>query len=129
MPGHLTDPSMKTAGQRQQLLPRHGQAAAPGPALILTQLPVHFGLGGSSCGRRRIGITQLPEEERRGGRKLPRIFVLAAARVLLHVAEFPFILIIFRLLHRLLYNSKPPLGADWGVWLLLLRLDPLRLAG
>lgn len=29
-----------------------------------------------------------------------RIFVVAAARALLHVAEFPFILIIFRLLHR-----------------------------
>ena len=48
----------------------HGQAAAPGPALILTQLPVHFGLGGGSGGGRQVGITQLPEEERRWSSKL-----------------------------------------------------------
>lgn len=37
-----------------------------------------------------------------------RIFVLAAARMLLHVAEFPFILIIFRLLHRVTTVNPPP---------------------
>lgn len=60
-----------------------------------------------------------------------RIFVLATARMLLHVAEFPFILIIFRLLHRVA-TVTPPLVADWGVWLLLqpfVGLDALRLAG
>lgn len=48
----------------------HGQAAAPGPALILAQLALQFGLcGGSRC-RRQVGVTQLPEEERRRSCKL-----------------------------------------------------------
>lgn len=39
-----------------------------------------------------------------------RVFVLAAARMLLHVAEFPFILISFRLLHRVTTVTPPPHG-------------------
>lgn len=48
----------------------HGQAAAAGPALILAQLSVQFGLGGGGRCRRQVGVTQLPEEEGRGGGKL-----------------------------------------------------------
>lgn len=51
-------------------LTSHGEAVAPRPALILTQLSVHFGLGCSSGGRRQVRITQLPEEERRRSSKL-----------------------------------------------------------
>lgn len=48
----------------------HGHAAASGPAFILTQLSVQFGLGGSGGCRRQVGVTQLPEEERRRSCKL-----------------------------------------------------------
>lgn len=48
----------------------HGQAAASGPALVLAQLAVQFGLGRSGCRRRQVGVAQLPKEERRGSSKL-----------------------------------------------------------
>lgn len=49
---------------------RHGQAAAAAPTLILAQLSVQLGLGGSGCGGRQVRVAQLPEEEGRWGRKL-----------------------------------------------------------
>lgn len=48
----------------------HGHAAASGPALILAQLAMQFGFGGSRRRGRQVGITQLPEEERRGSCKV-----------------------------------------------------------
>lgn len=48
----------------------HGHAAASGPALVLAQLSVQFGFRcGGRCWR-QVRVTQLPEEERRGSRKL-----------------------------------------------------------
>lgn len=48
----------------------HGHAAASGPALVLAQLSVQFGFRSSGCCGRQVRVTQLPEEERRGSRKL-----------------------------------------------------------
>lgn len=44
-----------------------GHTAASGSGVILTELPVQFGL---SCSRRQVGVTQLPEQQGRRRRQL-----------------------------------------------------------
>lgn len=90
LPGQLTHSTMYAAGQRQKLLSGEdaGHTAASGSAVILTELPLQFGL---SCSRRQVGVTQLPEQQGRRCRQLLLVFSFSAALPLLRGAEFPFV--------------------------------------
>lgn len=89
LPGQLTHSTMHAAGQRQKLLSGEdaGHTTASGSGVILTELPLQFGL---SCGRRQVGVTQLPEQQGRRRRQL-LVFSFSAALPLLRGAEFPFV--------------------------------------
>lgn len=90
LPDQLTHSTMHAAGQRQKLLSGEDSShtAASGSGVILTELPLQFGF---SCGRRQVGVTQLPEQQGRRRRQLALVFSFSAALLLLRGAEFPIV--------------------------------------
>lgn len=89
LPGKLTHSTMHAAGQRQKLFSGEdaGHAAATSSSVILTELPLQFSL---SCGRRQVGVTELPEQQGRWRREI-LFFSFSAAVLLLRGAKFPFV--------------------------------------
>lgn len=89
LPAQLAHSTVHAAGQRQKLLSGEhaGHAAAACSAVILTELSLQFGL---SCGRRQVGVTELPEQQGWRCREI-LFFSFCAAVLLLRCTELPFV--------------------------------------